>query len=43
VPASFLGSLYLASVLHPDQYSAEDYQAAVAEFYETFYGFTPEV
>ena len=39
VPASVLGTLYLASVLHPESYTAEDYEAAVAEFYETFYGF----
>lgn len=43
VPGSFLGSLYLASKLHPDKYSPEAYEAAVKDFYETFYGFTPEV
>lgn len=43
VPASFLGSLYLASKLHPEIYSEETYQSAVKSFYETFYGFTPEI
>ena len=43
VPASFLGSLYIASQLHPDLYSHENYAEAAVEFYETFYGFTPEV
>ncbi len=43
VPAGFLGSIYLASVLHPDLVSEEDYQKTASDFYETFYGFTPEV
>ena len=43
VPGSFLGSIYLASVLHPDLVSEEDYQKTASDFYETFYGFTPEV
>ena len=43
VPGSLLGSLYLASCLHPEVVSAEDYQAAAAYFYEYFYGFTPEI
>ncbi len=41
VPSSVLGNLWLASVLHPQEYSVDMYQAAVVEFYETFYGFTP--
>ncbi len=41
VPAGVLGNLWLASVLHPEQYSVEDYESTVTEFYETFYGFTP--
>lgn len=41
VPGSILGSLWLSSVLHPEQYPASQYEAAVSEFYETFYGFTP--
>ncbi len=43
VPGSLLGSLYLASYLHPEAVSAEDYEAAAVYFYETFYGFTPEI
>ena len=43
VPGSVLGSLWLASVLHGDAYPAVEYEAAVIEFYETFYGFTPEL
>ena len=43
VPASVLGSLWLASALHGEAYPAEQYEAAVKEFYETFYEFTPEL
>ena len=43
LPSSFLGSLWLASVIHPDRYSAEQFKSAVTEFYETFYDFTPDV
>ena len=43
VPGCVLGNLWLASVLHPEQYPQEEYEQAVTEFYETFYGFTPEV
>ena len=43
VPASVLGSLWLASELHPEEYSAEQYEQTVTEFYETFYDFTPEI
>jgi len=42
VPGSFLGSLWLASILHPDAYSKEQWQQTATEFYETFYGFTPD-
>ena len=42
VPASFLGSVYLASVRHPEQVTEEYYHAAADEFYGSFYGFTPE-
>ena len=42
IPASFLGSVYLASVLHPEQVTEEYYHAAADEFYGSFYGFTPE-
>lgn len=43
VPASFLGSLYLASVLHPDRFSEQAYAEAVRAFYTQFYGFEPEL
>lgn len=42
VPASFLGAVYMANVLHPDVVSYEEYEAMVKEFYETFYGFSYE-
>ncbi len=42
VPGSFLGSLYLASILHPENYTREQFVCAATEFYETFYRFTPE-
>lgn len=43
VPASFLGSIYIASILHPDKISKDYYKSCVTEFYSTFYGFTPDV
>lgn len=43
VPGSILGSMWLASVLHPDAYSPEDFKADTAEFYQTFYGFEADV
>ena len=42
VPASFLGTLYVAQVLHPDIYTAEQFEETFEEFYETFYQFTLE-
>lgn len=43
LPASFLGSLYIASELFPDKYSKETYEKKVVEFYNTFYSITPEL
>lgn len=43
VPGSVLGSLWLACALHPDQYSEEEWKHTVTTFYETFYGFTPDL
>lgn len=40
VPSGILGSVWLASVLHPKECPAEEAQAVINEFYETFYGFT---
>ena len=42
VPASFLGSYYVASILHPDVVTEDDFKTTEKNFYETFYGFTPE-
>ncbi len=41
VPGSFLGSWYLASVLHPETVTEQDYVTAADTFYSDFYGFTP--
>lgn len=43
VPGSVIGVCWLASVLHPDLYTPEQYEQTVVEFYETFYDFTPEI
>ena len=40
VPSGILGSLWLASVLHPDRLSAADCAAIIDDYYTTFYGFT---
>ena len=40
VPSGILGSVWLASVLHPEQCPAGEAAAVINEFYETFYGFT---
>ena len=40
-PASFLGSIYIASVLHPEKVTKDFYEECVTKFYESFYGFTP--
>lgn len=39
VPSGILGAVWLASVLHPEAFSAEDCAALIDEYYETFYGF----
>jgi len=39
VPAGFLGSVWLASVLHPENVSEADALAIINEFYEKFYDF----
>ena len=41
VPGSFLGSVYLGSVLHPEQVSEQFYHDCADAFYATYYGFTP--
>lgn len=40
VPSGFLGSWWVASVLHGDLVTEEDRDAVINEFYDTFYGFT---
>ena len=39
VPSGILGTMWLASLLHSDQYSFEKFQADAVDFYKTFYGF----
>lgn len=39
VPGAILGSVWLACVLHPDAFSAEECHDLINEYYETFYGF----
>lgn len=40
VPSGILGSVWLASMLHPEEVSAENAAETINAFYETFYGFT---
>ena len=42
VPSGVLGTLWLASTLHPDAYGEALYRDAARTLYETFYGFTPD-
>ena len=37
-----LGKLWAASILHPELLSMDDVESEAVEFYERFYGFTPE-
>lgn len=39
VPAGVYGSLWLASILHPDLVSEADYLNSIRHFYNTYYGF----
>ena len=39
VPSGILGSLWLASVLHPEAFTEAQCNALIDEYYETFYGF----
>ena len=41
-PSGVLGMLWMVKTLHPELYSAEEFAADVTEFYENFYGFTPD-
>ena len=40
VPSGILGSVWLATILHEDLFSAADASAIIDEYYETFYDFT---
>ena len=40
VPSGFLGSFWMASVLHGDLITEADRDTVINEFYDTFYGFT---
>jgi len=40
VPSGILGAVWLANVLHPEQFSEADCNAMIDEYYETFYDFT---
>ena len=40
VPSGILGSVWLATILHEDLFTAEDASAIIDEYYETFYNFT---
>lgn len=42
VPSGILGTLWMTSLLHPDLYAFSAMQDAAADFYQTFYGFTPD-
>lgn len=39
VPSGILGSVWMASVLHPDVIPSEESDSIIEDFYETFYGF----
>lgn len=43
VTGCVLGSLWAASMLHPQEYAPETFEAEVTNFYETFYDFTPDL
>jgi len=42
IPSGVLGVLWLRSVLHPADYTTDSFRKDTADFYETFYGFTPD-
>lgn len=39
VPSGILGTMWLASLLHENEYSFDQFQKDAKEFYKTFYGF----
>ncbi len=42
VPSGFLGSLWLAAKIHTTKYTMVECNREMIDFYEDFYGFTPE-
>ena len=40
VPSGILGSVWLATILHEDLFTADDASAIIDNYYETFYDFT---
>lgn len=42
-PSGILGVKWMLKTIHPDLYTEDAFTADVVEFYETFYGFTPEI
>ncbi|MBR4961377.1 MAG: ABC transporter substrate-binding protein [Clostridia bacterium] len=42
IPSGILGAMWMASVLHPDLYTSAAFCKDAVEFYEEFYGFTPD-
>lgn len=43
VPSSILGSMWLAGILHPETCPEDSWKQAAVSYYETFYGFTPDL
>lgn len=41
-PSGILGTLWMLKTLHPELYSSEQFVADAQDFYQTFYGFTPD-
>ena len=41
-PSGVLGVKWMLKTMYPDLYNADDFAAEVQEFYDTFYGFTPD-
>ncbi len=41
-PSGILGTLWMLKTLHPELYNSEQFVADAQDFYQTFYGFTPD-
>lgn len=42
VPSGILGTLWMLKTLHPELYSTDQFVKDAQDFYQTFYGFTPD-